>query len=406
MKIFDFYTRVVASMGMTPTEEGYLSLIGTEPPMAVTIDSRRLCLPTDEILREKKIDHLVCFHPLSELTTRGESEVMRLIKQSFVRRFGNLFLMTLTAIHMQLMSKEHLSPAQAKWLSGLNPWSEKGAADVSSFLKKLAEDPTRVLTLYVTSGGLHQGKPVNRRAVVDLNILEELNKEKPYGATLAKRDRLQLIEIVKKIMPKAEVEHAYDHPDSGTVAPRFAALAGAVKNVFTDLNAVAEIFKKVIPRYENYAVDVGWVDDVTEARAHHFQIPPLSGNLGVVMSSDGKKESAVSEAAPTEKPKEREVKSQPARNENSIYDFLRDAPRDGRRGDLLDDLIRPSSRDDDHRRDRGRDRNRNDIRDFIRSNPRDDDYRRQYNDDRGGYRRDYETRNRSVLDDLIAPRRR
>lgn len=337
MKLLDFYTRMVNAMGMIINDDGRVSAGGFEPHPPIMIENRRLCMPTDTVLAEKNLDECVVFHPLCEMVTRGESEVLSAIKQQFTRRLGSLFIVTFTAAANQLSTQDHLPTAQAKWLQDFTPWTAAGRETVVKFIKAMSANPAELIKVYIKTNGIYKDKPVNRLAVVTFPILDELDKEKPLGVMMAKRDRAQIKAIVLKMFPKADVLGEYSHGDSGKTAPRLAALVGALEKLFTPLNAVAHMFRKQIPSYERYEVDISWIEQFEDAREQHFQIPPMSGNMGVTITHTGKKESAVSEARPVESaPATR--REEPAAPKNDVYAFLNDRPTDDRR-DPYDDLL-------------------------------------------------------------------
>lgn len=380
MKLLDFYTKMVNAMGLIINDNGRVSAGGIEPNPPMMIEGRRLCMPTDAVLAEKNLDECVVFHPLCEMITRGESEVLRATKQQFVRRLGSLFVVAFTAAANQLSTQDHLPTAQAKWLQGYTPWSAAGRETVVKFIRAMSSNPSELIKIYIKTNGIYKDKPVNRLAVVTFPILDELEKEKPLGVAMSKRDRAQVKAIVLKMFPSADVEGHYNHGDSGKIAPRLAAMVGALEKLFTPLIAVAHMFKKQIPSFDRYDVDISWIEQFEDAREQHFQIPPMSGNMGVTITHTGKKESAVSEAKPVETPlPRRREESSPKKND--VYEFLND--RNGERAsDPYDDLLgrerdrRPSTDpldnllygSGDRDRDRGREYSRRDRDDRGRGN--------------------------------------
>ena len=183
MKLLDFYTRMVNAMGMIINDDGRVSAGGFEPHPPIMIENRRLCMPTDTVLAEKNLDECVVFHPLCEMVTRGESEVLSAIKQQFTRRLGSLLIVTFTAAANQLSTQDHLPTAQAKWLQDFTPWTAAGRETVVKFIKAMSANPAELIKVYIKTNGIYKDKPVNRLAVVTFPILDELDKEKPLGVS-------------------------------------------------------------------------------------------------------------------------------------------------------------------------------------------------------------------------------
>ncbi len=297
MNLLDFYTELTASLGLIADETGYLSM-DTTPPQPVMVEGKRLCLPTAEILSKKDIENTTIFHPLCELLTRGESEVLRELKLHIQRRYTAQFSMTLIAIALLLNSEDALTAAQTKWLAEFKKWSRDGAGieTIQKFVTKgLTKSVSSVVSIYLKSGGEQNNQSYKRLAVISFPILEELDKDKPYGITMTANDRKQLKAIVQKMIGEESPSDAYNTGTNEDVAPRFVALVGATEKLIRKLDKTSTVFKKVIPNYSKYETNLGWVAKLPEAMARSFQIPQQQGNLGVTLTGSGNKETVLKE---------------------------------------------------------------------------------------------------------------
>ena len=72
-KLVEAYTEILDIANVVPDDHGLLSSDTTGVP--ITIDSKRVALPTKENLQRMVEDKLVIYHPLSENVFNGMSDV-------------------------------------------------------------------------------------------------------------------------------------------------------------------------------------------------------------------------------------------------------------------------------------------------------------------------------------------
>lgn len=411
MTLIPFYSSLLDSLNVVQSDDGKLSLLVGNEERPLLIGGKRAAMPIAEVLRGGIDDGVVVFHPLSEKIFRGESEVLKKLKELVTLRLGTA--LTLTMAHILDIAAEperhkKLPPQAIKLLRNLPDADDKLVKTFEKITESFAEHKEyRPFKLFLRKSGVIGETTYSRVAKVDFPYIEQIDLEKTelFGMKVRKRDPKALFNLMDVVVPGCAVTNTYSYGSNALIAPNFDALMRAYHKVAKQINEVSELFRDRDEEVNDLYIDLSWFDGMDNLDNLAVQVPSMSGNEGNV---------AVEERAPGDNP-EREKPVEPERVSDTRRNESRDEPEE-RRDPLRDnrgDREFSDSRDR-YRREReesrGRDRDRRDddreparssltdryigkadsapFRDSSSSRDRDDSRsgsRRDGYSDRGGY---------------------
>ena len=448
MDLHEFNLRVLNSIGIIDESgQGHLSrVLGPGQYSPFKIGEKRVVLPTSEHLRNGE-DGTLVYHPLSENITRGESDMIKSMRDQI------MFKLTMVAV--QLISElgrvaatdsEHarLDASSSKYLKAVSGMDARSYEFLKKVILRIGPEPEKRLISISLRKGNKDG--VLRSAMFKFPVLDELlsNEQELLGVKYpSKKARANLIALFEIVLGDEETRKGYDFGSKNMAAPYFDALMNGFSHVAEHLNKVTKQHKKLLGKVigedgkdagwlaDDLTIDLSWTEAMGDLAELRRIVPPQEGNEGAIIVAEPKDvakatEKVGSRIAPRERaatesrreeradeipfdtdddgPGVRNVRREEPRRTGgkSLDDYLsggrddrRDSRRDDRwsRDDRRDDRRGGSSwsRDrDDRSSDRGRrydlglDRDRNDDRD--RDSWSRQDFRR---DDRGGRSRPF-----------------
>lgn len=364
MEILDFYENLLKGVCVEDTNgTGLLSAVtGPDKVQPVTIGGKRLVLPTKAILREGKKDDQIVFHPTSENVTRGESDVIKSLRDFIQWRLYSVITMLAEELGRVAASpSEHkkLGPKASKYLQELSDFDEKTYNALHSLLQRCdIKDPDRrIVTISLRQGSKTKNDGTLRSANVSFPIFEDLKNTENlevFGMKMpSKKAKARILKLFEVILGNDEErdlnEYSYGTRDQS--APYLHALLTSFKRLAEKLNEVTETHAKLLGEENTAAliINVSWAEGLDEFAKYRNQIPAQSGNEGAIRVTDKKDEpKKLTVAAP---PAERRVEKeetlpwedQPEEDtRRSTRD--RDDRRDSSRGERPGQIFR---RDDD-----------------------------------------------------------
>lgn len=292
--LLGFYNNVLHSVSLNTNEEGLISMsiLGDNTPVVVT--DKRLVLPTEPILRNGNWVNHIAFHPMSENIYRGESAVLKKLRNLVNLRLISVIhslITQLTDIAIDTDSHSKLSPKQSGLLSIL-PKVDNTTRDTFSKILDQTSPITdrRVANIYLKRGGKLKGKDFSRIGVVSFPITEEFDNEDKsiYGVKLRVKDFKSFQDLFDYLVPEAGDLETYSYGSNSAVAPYFHALMKAFINVAKQLNKTTKLFKKFLDDADELMIDVDWEEEIDNLSFYRDLIPSLEGNDGE-LSMDEKK---------------------------------------------------------------------------------------------------------------------
>jgi hypothetical protein len=291
------------------------STFNPEKPQPVTVGGKRLVLPIKDVLRAGKKDDQIVFHPLSENVTRGESDIIKALRDYI--QWRNQSVVVFLASEMGRIAAsptEHkkLGPKASKYLQKVTDFDEKTYNALIKLLSRVSPDPDRrILSISLRQGSKSKDDGTLRSANVHFPILEDLEKddlevfEMKMPSKKAKARIQQLFEI---ILGDAETRESFSYGSRNMEAPYLHALLTSHSRIAAHLNAVVATHAKLLgdEATAQLTTDLSWVPGLEEFAKYRSMVPPQSGNEGAIkvddLKSTLKKDSKPGKVAAAPKP--------------------------------------------------------------------------------------------------------
>lgn len=293
MNLLDVYRSILGAAAMIADDEGYVSfnnkLYSDLPAAPVMIGEKRLVLPTTEHLRNPSSARIM-FHPLREQAMQGESEVVAKLRLALGLRLNFTFAGLINECIMickNIPDHKHLNPDQTTLVSIGQNVTEDTHIAFTELLKRTESQlaPNKsFISIYVKKNALLHGTNYHRAGVVTFPVYEELVKEeeKPFGMTISKRERKNLIALMEYILPDIGKEHAYDRGSNSGVAPYLEGLMRVFGAVGSRLNDKYELFEEII-KVPELKIESAWeeaFEDLDKLLPEIQMVPTQPGNEG------------------------------------------------------------------------------------------------------------------------------
>lgn len=291
-KTLGFYNDILASMRYSADDEGLISITSaTGVPMPALVEEKRLVLPTKEWLKKGFDDSFQAFHPLAEtMARRGTSPVLQHMQRNARAQLSFTYI---------FLAQQLLRVAADRDLHKELPMTE----DCSEFLKRMqtadaklvkifdqlvaaANQKNRVITVYLKNGGSHEGKKVNRLAVIRFPLIEVLETDEPkvLGIDIKPKQRQALLTLLRTILPNGDDPEQYSAGSNNRVAPYLHAFLQAYLKVITQLNRIINRYSKPmalpVKPFPTYDEEI-----LSEFSEIYDEIPSLAGNEGEVQDT-------------------------------------------------------------------------------------------------------------------------
>lgn len=291
------YRSLLNSLGLTDSD-GFLQYVTPQGSEPVTCQGRRLVLPTREVLTTLNNSTQMGFHPLSESILRGDSHVLKLLRNLIVGRlFSSLSLLSTTLLGVAMDTSRHgiVSPEGKSLLRRI----PEIAPDCHDQFRKIiehiaksdsADNPAKLLSIYIKRTATIDGQAYKRGAIISVPLLKELNSkgDKVFGKTVKTKNKAVLAELFRYILDEEgdEVVSKYSQGSNSNIAPSFHALIHTYAAMAKRINHVANIFKDtIIDIHPSIVINVDWLDLFKDLQIYTGLIPSLDGNEGITGSA-------------------------------------------------------------------------------------------------------------------------
>ena len=291
-KIIPFYESILTLGNLTVNKDSMVSaeMDGVEVP--VTINNKRLVLPTREHLNNPNKSDIVIFHPLSENILRNESDVMARYRMSvnisLNWSIGNLLSnLIILAASPQMHSK--LKSDQFDFLALMKDADEKTSTDFNSLMKamSLGNVDKCFVHIYIKKGAVISGKNYPRGSIVTFPFYEELCKEDRtvFGVKLRKKDFESFKAIFEYLFPNLDKKDYYSRGNISGAFPTLDCLLVALTGITSQINNLIELYENVIDGINKYSYDSEWanyLENIEQFNAEIRMLPMQNGNEGNV----------------------------------------------------------------------------------------------------------------------------
>lgn len=255
-----------------------------EHSVPLMVNDKRLALPTQEVLASLKNGDVMAFHPLSEHTLRGESEVIKWLKENITFNVSytltNLIL-SLSELSVSSDQQKKTTSKQSEFLKIASNANDKTHAAINKLLTKHND---RLVNLYNKRDGVKGDETFRRLVVVNYPILEELEKPgtKVYDVEMGSKKNKETVKAIFEYVINPQVD--YSAGSNSDVAPYFIGLINYYAGYLTHLNSLVHTYRKFIPdskylKIDNMDAFDAFMDD-TILTKYKRAIPALEGNIG------------------------------------------------------------------------------------------------------------------------------
>jgi len=398
MKMLDLYENVLNSLSHEVTDKGLVNTRESDGvALPIEVDGKRLAIPMPDLMASGDAS-LIMFHPLKEDIGRGPSHVMEWLRGVASDEMSGEFaasVYTYLGTAASTDVQKTFAPEQSELFDTCTGAKTSAVKAFHAMIPKAKKKGLQFVKIYLKRGGKDPktGEIYRWLATVTFPFYEAFVKDPASitGTAPSKPDIKSIKEAIEFLYPGIATDQQFSYGSNSVQAPKFDAVLGAIKNLRSQIFAVAEILNGTQYFIEHTSPTMDWAKYV--GNLEHFKrevmfVPMQAGNEGSVDSIDneGVKGEAVKRqerpeikeqvesgnsvrAERTSVEEESTFRSNPGR---SSYSDRRDREyRDDRDSRDRDDRRRDDRRDDD----RGS-RDRRDSRDDRRDSGRDRDDRR------------------------------
>lgn len=324
-ELLSFYDKLLQSLNVKSDPAGRLSLVvptssGGEIVSECMSGDKRVTLPIDEILRTGEWEGLIGFHPLSENTLHGESEMIHFLRKLIhfnISGTAGALMEDLVKTAADQDSHAGMTPTQCEFLKSA---PNADAKMVKYFKTVLGNHLEQIVSIYLKRNDEIDGEEFRRVASAAFPMYHEMSTEgtKIYKTNVGSKERkAELAAVFEYVFPDPMNVDEWSFGSDGDVAPYFHAIMGIYVKIAKRLN-------KLIKRHASHLseatkqmqIDLKWTKGLDNLVAWRDAIPPLPGNKGasvsdkdVASAAESRMASMVGKVATqaTKEPKEEDV---------------------------------------------------------------------------------------------------
>lgn len=241
-KIIEDYKILLGIGWLQADDAGNVSLVVGDESRPVTVEGKRVVLPTREQMKNLDWSNRIGFHPLRESYNLGISDITANLRDQYIMRLNGsigLALRDLIAIAHDQANQKNLTSEQSEVLNVLQNVSDSTVRDFESLLKKTKakNDLDQFIGIFIKRGGEVKGQSYGRAGIVTFPIYEALKGtgEKVNGVKFSNKDREMLVRLFEFVLPSLKVEEGFNVGISSKTAPFLEALIRATFGVVSEL---------------------------------------------------------------------------------------------------------------------------------------------------------------------------
>lgn len=286
MKLNEIYRSVLKFCGLEADDQGYISTTINDSREPCFIDGLRMVLPTQNHLKNFNAKEKIIFHPLTESTLRGESEVVKKLKHVINVRLNFTIGHIAHSLLDLIASPEihsRLNPEQSELMFQVKDGDEKSVTNfVSQMVAGIKAHPDRVfVNIYLKRGGNCNGKRYSRVGIVSFPFYQKLIEDKVEKIRVKDKDTYK--ELMQFIFPNLTNEEEYNFGSDSQVAPYLESLMRTAANLASRLNDILVTFGDYIEDSEKLIFDADWLEafqDLNALMPEIRKVPVQFGNDG------------------------------------------------------------------------------------------------------------------------------
>lgn len=302
-KLIALYKDILEYASMRPNAKGEIDVVFDETQKPALIDKKRLMMPTEANLKAYDPDTQVIFHPFQEFVDRGESDVVKRLRQQLnVRINYATFVVTAALFRIVASPSIHkdLTPEQRELLLAIPKVDGNTEKNYTDFvIKHYGGHENRFFTnIYLKKSGTYQGVKHPRIGVVTFPFYEFLQNPE---LKIRKLDRENFHAMLKFVFPDSDSDpEAFNSFSDNHEAPWLNALLKTSHRLTSRINELIELYGDHITEAETLKFNLDWVeplDNLKSYRSEILKIPAQRGNSGASTSEETQAQEAPKPAA-------------------------------------------------------------------------------------------------------------
>ena len=288
MKLLDIYASILKFVGLEADQHGYINTVINNSKEPATINGLQMIMPTTDHLRNFKPTEEIIFHPLTENSLRGESEVLQKIKLTLnVKLNYTIGIIAQNLLNIIASPEVHssLTPEQFELLLSVKDADEKSVTNFTSCMVTGAKTRSDRLfiNIYLKRGGSHRNKRYARVGVTSFPFYYELLNDKVDKIRV--KDKETFKQLFQFMFPGIDDEEEYNYGSSCQVAPYLDSLLKTATITAARLNDLVSLYKEHIDDADELVFESNWLeyfDDLNALSQQIRDIPVQFGNDGSV----------------------------------------------------------------------------------------------------------------------------
>lgn len=299
-KLYVLYEQILNYCGVKVNKDGTTQIMLGDKNKDCTINNKQLKMPYEACLKAFNSDTDIIFHPFQEHINRGESDVLKKLKQLLNIKL-NLVVIDVVDQLMSILASPaihaKLNPQQRELIKSQPAMdSATHAKAVAWMVNAYAENPTGAfVNIYLKKSGSIGGVKHSRVGVVSFPVYEQL-KAKEKLSTYEK----SFIQLLNFIFPGSEegTEDFHGFSDS-TIAPWIQCLLNTGYNLSSRLEEIKELYGDFCSFNKEVFFNHDWFENLQCLENYEKEIlliPSQRGNEGSVTETTSPVSTAASAA--------------------------------------------------------------------------------------------------------------
>lgn len=297
MDIISFYRGLLKSTCIHDlNNDGFLTAVYKETETAVSVEGKRLVLPTDEILKGGNWDSRIAFHPLGEKINRGESPILKALKDYIYLVVNDVGWSIVTDL-IKHASDEGSGPEEASYLRAVSGVDDTVVKAIKSVMNATSKDPNRrLISLYLKHGSTGK-EGFARQCIVTFPIMDEFEHEEStiFGVKMSKKAKESIRKLLEYVLGDADLRKAYSVGSNNLEAPYFHALASSFYKLASRFNHLVDLHAKRLESPDQLRFDLSWAEYLDQLALFRGVIPTQPGNEGELLTG-GKPDAVAAQA--------------------------------------------------------------------------------------------------------------
>lgn len=291
-KLLKLYEEILEFCNMKPDSKGALNLVFDDQTKPILIDGRRLVLPTEHNLKHYNAEKQVVFHPLQEYIDRGESDVVKRLRQQLNVRINYVAFSVMSSLFGIFASPaihRDLTPEQRDLLLQIPKADASTKTNFIDFVvKNYAGHENRFFcNIYLKKSGTYRGTKHPRIGVVTFPFYEMVSN---VETKIRKNDRENFAAMLSFVFQdSASDPEAFNAYSDKHDAPWLNALLRTSYNLASRLNELIDLYTEHIDDAASLKFNLSWIDAMEDLRPYRsdiMKIPSQRGNEGSLPSEE------------------------------------------------------------------------------------------------------------------------